>query len=168
MTIVANNKLLQTTIDYQTQDQNGSLVQDIQSISYDIDDNVASTVVFKAGQFVALGSGKGAIPTASNTAASAILGVVKYQISGTIDSQGYPASMYTNLPILKKGVILVPAASNVDVDAVVNLVIDPAQTTTIGKIYNGSTAGSLDISAFARVVKKVNSDGYCELDINIL
>jgi hypothetical protein len=168
MTIVANNKLLQTSIDYISQDQNGSLVQDRESLSWDIDSAVASTVVFKAGYFVELGANKGAQAVAASTPASGLLGVVKYQISGVIDAAGYPASLYTNIPVLKNGIILVPAATTVDVDAVPFLVVDPAQTATYGKILNGSGTGAIDISAFSKVVKKTNSNGYCELDINII
>ena len=161
------NRIMQTNVDYQIQEQKGSVALDLTSISYDIDttDNTLNTTVFTYGQFVALGTNKGTAPTASSTAVGNLLGVIKYQNSGVIDDGGFKYGTYTNVPVLKKGAVWVAASGAMDLDSTVYLIVDPTKTG-YGYVKNGSATGAIDISTIAKVLKKA-ANNLVLIDLNI-
>lgn len=171
MTIAANNKILQSSVDYIALTQAGAVSQDRNSKSYDIDSAMPNPTTFTYGEFVKLGNNKGAakIESASTTVGT-ILGVVKYEDSGVIDAAGYETEggLYTNIPVLKQGVILVNSTGTINLGDTLYLYIDASDTANYGKIKAGSGSGAIDISTIAKPYAKSSSANLTLIDVNII
>lgn len=152
------------------QDMKGAVAQDRLSLAYDGDTVLADAYVFGYGQWVELGPNKGANPLAATTTVGKVLGVVKYQNSGVMDAQGYEQRnrLYTNIPVLKQGLIWVQSTGTVSLGDTLYLYVDPSDTTNYGKVKNGSGSGAIDISSVAKVAKVSNSSNLVLIDINII
>jgi hypothetical protein len=171
MSIPLTARILQSEAPVIAQNQKGAVAQDLRSIAYDGDTALADSYVFPYSQWVVLGPNKGAIPIAASTpSASALLGVLKYENSGVMDVQGYEqrSGFYTNIPVMKQGMIWVESYGTVDLDSTLYLYTDPDDTTTYNKVRNGSDGTSIDISSVAKVVKVNNSSNLVCIAINIL
>lgn len=169
MSIARTNKLLQTSVEYQLQEMLGAVAQDRNSRSYDIDSAVVSTVTFGYGNAVVLGANKGAVAVASGDTVGEILGFIKYQNAGIIDNSGYPVSLYTNLPVLKQGVIYLASSGTIDLDATLGLCIDSTKAAyqKVVDITGGTPAGCIDISSIAKVYQKA-ANSVVAVDVQIL
>jgi len=169
MSIALTPTILQDQVPYQTQNQLGAVPQDRLSISYDGDSSNADQTVFTYGDWVSLGPNKGAKKTASTTTVGLLLGVVKYQNSGVIDVSGFTQvkGFYSNIPVLKQGVMWVGSYGTVDLDSTLYLYVD-ATSAHYGKVRNGSDSGAIDISSIAHILKLNNSDNLVCIDVQIL
>jgi len=162
MGITANNSLLQTSVEFIAQEQAGVVAQERLTLSYDIDSN--QTTALKYGDWVGVGGGnKGAALAASTMTVGNILGIIPYLNSGIIDQQGYDDDFYTNVPVLKQGLVYAKCSGNINIDSAVHLL-------ATGVVTGASAAGSIDISTIAKIVKKpaATTTGLVLLDINIL
>jgi hypothetical protein len=162
MGITANNALLQTSVDYIVQEQAGVVAQERLTLNYDIDSG--QTTALKYGDWVVVGAGsKGAKLAASTNDVEDILGIIPYLNSGIIDQQGYDDAFYTNVPVLKQGLVYAKCSGNIDIDSSVHLL-------ATGIVTGASATGSIDISTIAKIVKKpaATTTGLVLLDINIL
>jgi hypothetical protein len=171
MSITLNARILQSEAPLISQNQKGAVAKDLVSLAYDGDVALADEYVFSYSQWLSLGPNKGAIPVAATTpAASAILGVVKYENSGVMDVQGYQQreGLYTNIPALKDGMIWVESTGDLDLDSSLWLYVDPDDTTNYNKVRNGTDSGAIDISSIAKVEKVSNSDNLVLIRIFIL
>lgn len=169
MTIANTNSILQSSVGYLIQEQAGAVARDDLSRSYDIDSDVGSTVVFGYGTPVVLGSNKGVQPAASTNVLADIKGFVKMQNAGIIDGSGYPNSIYSNLPILKRGAIYLPSSGSIDLDAKLGLCVDEAKAAwnKIVDITGGTPAGCIDVSTIMNPLQKA-ANSVCLVDLRIL
>lgn len=171
MSISITPTVLQTGTPFIAQNLKGAVAQNIRQIAYDGDVALADEYVFGYAQWVALGPNKGMIPVAATTpAASSIFGVVPNENTGVMDVQGYQQrnGFYTNIPVLKKGMIWVESTGTVDLDSTLYLYIDATDTTNYNKVRNGSASGAIDISSIASVAKVSNSSNLVLINIDIL
>ena len=166
MTVLNNNKILQTTVDYQIQEQKGAVAVDLLSATFDVDDAEPVPANFTYGEPLFLGPNMGVIHAPATATLANLLGFIKYQNSGVIDAGGYSDSLYQDMPCLKQGTIYIPCTGTMDLDSVVYLIVDPT-VTGYQKVVNGSVAGSINISSLAKVLKKSANDVVL-LDLNIL
>lgn len=161
-----SNRIMQSSVAYQLQEQAGAYAQERLSISYDIDSD--KTTAFTYGDWAVLGTHKGADDISSGSAVGNLIGVVKYESSGIIDETGYlggSSGFYTNVPILKQGLVYVPASGTVDLDSTLYLMVD-ATKAGYGTVRNGSATGAIDISSIASVIKK-SANSLVLIDLNI-
>jgi hypothetical protein len=170
MSINLNATILQSGTPLLSQNQVGAIAQDRLSLSYDGDKSLSDKYVFSYGQWVQLGVNKGAAALAATTTVGKVLGIVKYENSGVIDVGGYQQAtgFYTNIPVLKQGVIWIGSTGTVDLDSTLYLYVDPSDTTNYGKVRNGSASGAIDISTIAKVAKVNNSDNLVLINVQIL
>lgn len=171
MSIPLTGTILQSETPLIAQNLKGAVAQTIRQLAYDGDTALADEYVFGYSQWVSLGPNKGAIPIAATTpAASAILGIVPNENTGVMDVQGYQQrnGLYTNIPVLKKGMIWVESTGTVDLDATLYLYTDPTDTTNYNKVRNGADSGAIDISSIASVAKVSNSSNLVLINLDIL
>jgi hypothetical protein len=157
------NRILQGSVDYVLQEQSGAVAQERLVMSFDIDAD--TTTAIKYGEFVEMGTNKGASKLDASTAVAGLLGVVPYTSSGIINDQGYNDGFYSNVPVLKKGVIYVSASGTIDLDSTLYLQVDPTKLD-YGLVRNGATTGAINISTVAKAVKK-QANGLVLIDLNI-
>lgn len=164
MTITANNSVLQSSVAFIAQEQKGVVAQERLTVSYDID-GTDQTTALKYGDFVGFGQTGGVKYAASTVAASSLVGIVPYLNSGIIDQQGYDDAFYTNVPVLKQGLVWVACSGAIDIDTVLSYqgnggLVVPAATTT----------GHVSLSGLAKVVKKpaATTTSLCLIDLNII
>lgn len=169
MSISRTNKLLQTSVEYQLQEMAGAVAQDRNSRSYDVDADNAASVTFGYANAVVLGASKNAIPVTTGKTAADILGFVKYQNAGIIDNSGYPCTLYTNIPVLKQGVIYLASSGVIDLGATLGLCIDSTKAAyqKVVDITGGTPAGCIDISTIAKVYQKA-ANSVVAVDVQIL
>ena len=169
MTITASNKLLQGSVGYLIQEQVGAVAKDDLSISYDIDSGVSAATVFTYGEPVILGSNKGAAETTSGSGLSDLIGFVKMDNAGIIDGAGIPNTLYSTLPVLKRGAMYLAASGTMDLNAKVGLCVDPAKPAwkTVVDITSGTPTGCIDISTIAKVLKKA-ANSVVLVDVRVL
>jgi hypothetical protein len=164
MTIAATNKIMQGSVAFILQEQAGAVSQERLSEAYDIDSDQTTGLTY--GQWVERGTHKGANAVDASTNLGMVLGVVPYQSSGIIDDSGYDDGFYTNVPVLKQGVLYVGATGTIDLDSTLYLIVDP-NVTGYGKVKNGSVSGAIDISSIAKPIKK-SANNLVLIDINII
>jgi hypothetical protein len=172
MGIPFNARLLQTDGNpVISQNQKGAVALANLIQSFDGDTALSDEQVLGYGQWLSLGPNKGAIPIAATTpAASSLIGVLPYINSGVIDVQGYQQrdGFYTNVPVMKDGIVWVESYGTVDLDSTLYLYTDPDDTDTYNRVRNGSDGTSIDISSIAKVVEVNNSDNLVCIHVRIL
>ena len=164
MTITANNKIMQGSVAYILQEQAGAVSQERLSEAYDIDAQTTTGITY--GEFLERGPNLGANKIAASSSVGILIGVCPYQSSGIVDDSGYDDGFYTNVPVLKQGVLYVGATGTVDLDSTLYLIVDPTKVG-YGKVKNGSATGAIDISSIAKPLKK-SANGLVLIDLNIL
>jgi hypothetical protein len=169
MSITLNNSILQRETPLLSQNQKGAVAQDRLSISYDGDTSMADSYVFGFGDWVALGANYQAAKLSATGTLGYLLGIVKYENSGVIDVSGYQQrnGFYTNIPVLKQGVIWVSSYGTVNLGSTLYLYND-STVANYGKVRNGNDTGCIDISTIAKVIKVNNSDNLVCIDVQIL
>lgn len=169
MTITASNKLLQASVGYLIQEQAGAVVKSDLTISYDIDSAVSSSAVFGYGYAAIIGDNKGARPATSGDTVATLLGFVGFENAGIIDNSGLPNSLYSNVPVLKRGEIYLASSGSLDIGATVGLCIDSTKAAynKIVDITGGTPTGCTDISTVCSVLKKA-ANNVCLVQVRVL
>jgi hypothetical protein len=170
MSTTLNARILQSEAPLIAQNQKGAVAQDRYTTAYDGDPALADSKVFSYSDWVELTLNGAAGPCAATTPASSLLGVVPFSNDGIIDVTGFQQrnGFYTNLPVLKQGVIWVRSTGTINLGATLYLYVDPSDTTNYGKVRNGTAGGAVNISTLTQVIKVSNSDNLVLIDVNIL
>lgn len=165
MSVTTNNRIMQSSVGYQIQEQAGAVGQDRLSLSWDIDSDVADNTEFGYGAPVFLGSNSGVVPAAASSTVTILQGFVKYENSGVIDYAGYRKDPYTNLPVLRQGVMYLPASGTVTLSSTPYLQVD-ATKTGYGKLMATNATGCIDVSTVVKVLKPAaNNVVLCDIQI---